>query len=77
MSSQVVLVAPSYALNWEGHDDWLNESVLMQDFVEGVPPPILKPKPSCDAMRQRHVENAYEQVAIAGKNCVEEVVPRE
>jgi hypothetical protein len=70
-SSQAVLVAPSYALNWEGHDDWFNESVLMQEFVQGVPPPILKPLPTCAEMRKRQVENSYEQVAIPGGNCVE------
>jgi hypothetical protein len=64
-------VVPSYALNWEGHDDWFNESVLMQDFVDGVPPPILKPLPTCEAMRKRHMENSYEQVALPGGNCVE------
>ena len=70
-STPAFLVTPSYALNWEGHDDWFNESVLMQDFVDGVPPPIMKPLPACKVMRERHMENTYEQVAIPGGNCVE------
>jgi hypothetical protein len=58
-------------LNWEGHDDWFNENVLMQEFVDGVPKPIVKPLASCDVMRKRHQDNPYEQVAIVGKNCLE------
>ena len=64
-------VAPSYALNWEGHSDWVGEKLLMQDFVDGVPPPIVKPVPRCEAMRQVLKRNAYEQVPLPGKNCVE------
>ena len=65
---------PSFALNWEGHDDWFNESLLMGDMLEGVPPPILKPLESCEVVRARHAENSYEQVALPGKNCVEDVI---
>jgi hypothetical protein len=58
-------------VNWEGHDDWFNESLMMQEFIEGVSPPILKPLPTCESIRQRHDENRYEQVAIPGLNCFE------
>jgi hypothetical protein len=66
------LTKPSFAMNWEGHEDWFNESVLMQDMLEGVPPPLVKPLPSCEELRKRHDKNRYEQVALPGKNCVEQ-----
>jgi hypothetical protein len=62
-----------FALNWEGHEDWFNESVLMGEFLEGVPPPILKPLERCEVVRARHDANSYEQVALPGKNCVEDL----
>jgi hypothetical protein len=39
--------------------------------MEGVPPPIKKPLPTCEMVRQRHAENVYEQTALPGKNCLE------
>jgi hypothetical protein len=49
----------------------MNESLLMGEMMEGVPPPLLKPLPPCAEVRLRHAENRYEQVALPGKNCVE------
>ena len=45
----------------------------MQDFVDGVPPPIVKARPTCEVLRKRHDVNPYEQVAIPGGNCVEDI----
>jgi hypothetical protein len=61
-------------LNWEGHEDWFNESLLMGDMMEGVQPPLVKPMPLCEVLRKRHKDNSYEQVALPGKNCVEKPV---
>jgi hypothetical protein len=62
---------PSFALNWEGHEDWFNESVLMEDMMKGIAPPLAKTLPHCELLRKRHEDNSYEQVALPGKNCVE------
>jgi hypothetical protein len=62
-------------MNWEGHDDWVNEKPLYPDLPEGVNAPILKPLPKCEALRRRLAENSYEQTAIAGANCVEAEAP--
>jgi hypothetical protein len=56
-------------MNWEGHDEWFHDNTLFGEFLEGVPPPILKPLPTCEAVRKRHAENVYEQTPIPGKNC--------
>jgi hypothetical protein len=62
-------------MNWEGHDDWVNEKPLYPDLPEGVAQPIVKPLPPCEALRKRHAANNYEQTAIAGANCVETTEP--
>jgi hypothetical protein len=59
-------------MNWEGHDDWVEDGVVMPDVREGVERPIVKPKPKCEAVRERHRRNVYEQTALPGVNCVEE-----
>jgi hypothetical protein len=60
------------AMNWEGHDEWFHDNSLFLEFMEGIPPPLLKPKPVCSAIRQRHIENVYEQTALPSLNCVED-----
>jgi hypothetical protein len=62
-------------MNWEGHDEWFHDNSMFGAFMEGVAPPIQKPLPACDTVRQRHQENVYEQLPLPGKNCVEAVAP--
>jgi hypothetical protein len=59
-------------MNWEGHSDWFHDTTLFQDFIEGVPPPIVKPMPGCKVLTQRHAANVYEQTPLPGLNCVAE-----
>ncbi len=62
-------------MNWEGHDAWFHDNTMFGAFIEGVPPPIVKPLPTCAILRKRHLENVYEQTALPGRNCVEKIVP--
>jgi hypothetical protein len=61
-----------FAMNWEGHDEWFHDNSLFQKFMEGVPPPILKPTPLCSVLKKQHAENVYEQTPLPGLNCVED-----
>jgi hypothetical protein len=65
----VALPTPASAINWEGHDAWFHDNTLFQEFIEGVPPPITKPLPTCDELRKRQQQNSYEQVPLSGRNC--------
>ena len=60
----------SFAMNWEGHDEWFHDNTLFEKFIEGVPPPLLKPLPQCLDLMKRHEENVYEQTPLPGKNCL-------
>jgi hypothetical protein len=62
--------APVLAMNWEGHEEWFHDNSLFQKFMEGVPPPIIKPIPLCRDVKKRHAENVYEQTPLPGKNCI-------
>jgi hypothetical protein len=63
-------------MNWEGHDAWFHDTTLFGEFIEGVPPAIVKPLPTCEFVKQRHTENVYEQTPLPGKNCVEVIKPQ-
>jgi hypothetical protein len=64
-------VSVSHAVNWEGHDDWLSNNRPVQAFADGLPEPLVVPAPRCEDVAARHAANVYEQVPIAGLNCVE------
>jgi hypothetical protein len=70
----MMVVGEARAINWEGHE----EPALMHEgiakFTDGVPPPLAKPLPTCVELEEKRRDNIYEQVPIAGKNCVGEDV---
>jgi hypothetical protein len=66
-----VLAGPASSLNWEGHEDFFMEQMTVPEFTAGVPKPLKKPQPKCEALRAKALANSYEQVPIAGKNCIE------
>jgi hypothetical protein len=70
-----IWLAPAYAMNWEGHDAWFHDTAPFRAFYDGIPGPLVKPKPSCAQVRERHLANPYEQTALPGRNCVENTEP--
>jgi hypothetical protein len=70
----VLTAGPSFAMNWEGKEDWLDDLPQAQEFERHVPQArrgTLKPcatEPS---------GNPYEQVEIPGKTCVAVPLPVE
>lgn len=65
----VLLASPALAINWEGHDEWLDDAPLAEEFTEGVPPPFPKAMPSCGERARRAKANSHEQVPLPGVNC--------
>jgi hypothetical protein len=63
------LASPAAAINWEGHDEWLDDAPLAEEFTDGVPPPLPKAMPSCDERARRARANTHEQVPLPGVNC--------
>jgi hypothetical protein len=64
--------APALALNWEGHQDWFLDPVLIERFSSELPPPLAKPTPTCADMEARYRSNTYEQIPLPGVNCRED-----
>jgi hypothetical protein len=69
-ATQLAGVSSARAINWEGHHDWLVDTPPFQDLIEGVPPPLLSPRPACADREKKHQDNPYEQTAIPGVNCM-------
>lgn len=67
----IVLLLPSsaQAINWEGHDEWLDDAPIVDEFIEGVPQPLPKAMPSCKEREERAKANSHEQVPLPGVNC--------
>lgn len=76
----LILVLPvcapqkSYAMNWEGHDDWMTEQEHAKRLLNSVPhaKPLTSAFPSCQEREEKHARNTYEQRPIAGVNCLDE-----
>jgi len=63
----------AFAINWEGHDDWLTEEAHAHALRSALPKatPIAKAFPLCAEREALHAHNHYEQRPIAGINCIE------
>jgi hypothetical protein len=64
--------SPASAINWEGHDEWLEDPALHQEFLRDLPPPLVKPLPLCSKREEEAKANAYAQVPVSGVNCNED-----
>jgi hypothetical protein len=67
----VFWVDQSWALNWEGHEGFFGDDMPLDEFVEGVPPPIIRMKPDCRLLAAQHAANVYQQVPLPGVNCTD------
>jgi hypothetical protein len=65
----VLFTSPALAINWEGHDEWLDDAPISKEFSDGVPPPLPKAMPGCDERAARAKANSHEQVPLPGVNC--------
>lgn len=70
MFSLVLLRPPlASAMNWEGHDDWLEGEDYARRLKSHLPSPPAHPLPSCHERDQDSIENQYEQRPVPGQNC--------
>jgi hypothetical protein len=63
----------AFAMNWEGHDDWLTEEAHAQALRTTLPKatPIAKAFPLCAEREVLHAHNPYEQRPLVGINCID------
>jgi hypothetical protein len=59
---------PAFAMNWEGHDDWMAEFPPAQAFIDAAP--IAKPLPrDCSLGPVARADNPYEQIPLPQHGC--------
>ena len=58
----------AFAMNWEGHDDWMSEFPPVQSFIEAAP--IAKPSArDCKMRPVARADNPYEQIPLSQHGC--------
>lgn len=67
----VLLISAARAMNWEGHDDWLDSQSHGMKLRDHLPKPLNRDYPSCEDMLARLKDNPYEQRPLPGKNCLD------
>lgn len=65
----IVSHMPVSAMNWEGHDDWLEHQDHARRLQMILPKPPAMPLPHCDERARLSSNNPYEQRPVPGKNC--------
>ena len=62
---------PAFAMNWEGHDDWMAGFPPAQAFSDAAPgakPPLPR---DCLVGPVTRADNPYEQIPLPQHNCPE------
>ena len=60
---------PAFAMNWEGHDDWMIEFPPAQPFIEAEPKAKLPAPRNCSIGPIARAANPYEQIPLPRHNC--------
>jgi hypothetical protein len=63
-----LMSSPSYAMNWEGHDDWMADLPPAIEFQANAADANLPLRPS-DACGSFTPRNPYEQIPLATDTC--------
>ena len=60
---------PAFAMNWEGHDDWMYgfaTDYTLEAFIPGARP---LPSQDCPVTAENAKKNPYEQIPLPRHNC--------
>jgi hypothetical protein len=74
---------PAFAMNWEGHDDWMAEFPPVQEFIDSAPEAKPPSPRDCPIGPVARADNPYEQIPLRGcpaphpENCPEASGPPE
>ena len=60
---------PAFAMNWEGHDDWMSEFPPVQAFIEAAPEAKPLPPRDCSMWPVARADNPYEQIPLPRHSC--------
>lgn len=65
----LVCASPSEAMNWEGHDDWMEDMSYAQDYAHALPHAVPKRGPPCPPAVMEQSDNPYEQIPLTPDHC--------
>jgi len=64
-----ISAVPAFAMNWEGHDDWLEDAAASQAFAATLPGARPPPSPPCPVTRAEVQANPYAQIPLPRHRC--------
>jgi hypothetical protein len=59
----------AFAMNWEGHDDWMSEFPPVQPFIDATPEAKPPPPRDCPVEPVTRADNPYDQIPLPQHNC--------
>ncbi len=67
----LLLICPgtAFAMNWEGHDDWMEEMAPAVIYEESAPHAAPKPRAACPPATAPAADNPYEQIPLTTPDC--------
>lgn len=69
---------PAFAMNWEGHDDWMAGMEPAQIYEDAAPHAVPRPSRECEAKPAgEQASNPYEQIPLPRHACPEHRPGRE
>ncbi len=63
------LPGPALAMNWEGHDDWMETMEPSRLLEEAAPHARPRPGSACPVTSDAAAQNPYEQIPLPHHNC--------
>ena len=67
----LLLICPgtAFAMNWEGHDDWMEEMAPAVIYEDSAPHAAPKPRAACPPPTAPAADNPYEQIPLNTQDC--------
>lgn len=62
-------LAPALAMNWEGHDDWMESMEPAIIYEQSTPHAAPEPRSACPPPAAAVADNPYEQIPLARPDC--------
>ena len=77
IAAALLAITPAGAINWEGHEAWDIDAEMLEPFTDRVPSAPPAKRPTCDERAAAARSNPYEQIPLAGVNCIAAPAPQQ
>jgi hypothetical protein len=59
----------AFAMNWEGHDDWMENMEPAAVYEQALPHAAPDPRIACEPVKPPPADNPYEQIPLRRPDC--------